>query len=133
MTESLSSLEELLSGTPRRYKVVTLPVSGRRVRIRSLTEKEMSEHTMAAMSRTGTPGSYNRSRLEDAGPRLICRCVVDGEGRPMLNDSHISAIRDKWDSADSGYLYDECSVHCGLNKKDIEDLIKNSEGTTVEG
>jgi len=133
MTEDngLATLEQLFSKpTRRRYKLLDpLPVSGHRLRIRSLTEGEMSRYQSATIASGGT--GLRKSRLEDANRRLIKLCVVDGEGNPLLEDSHLEKLTD-WDSADTTFLYDECASHCGVNRRDVEDLVKKSEKIHVE-
>jgi hypothetical protein len=121
----LATRDELLSAPAgkRRFAKVALPVSGLRVRIRSLTELELSRYQSAMLA---PGGGIKRSKLDDASRRLIVLCVVDGEGNPLFQDSDLQALAD-WDSADSGHLYDECAKHCGINRQDIEDLVKASE------
>ena len=38
---------------------------------------------------------------------------------------------DKWDGADTEFLYQKIAAHCGLRTADIEELVKNSPRTTV--
>ncbi len=115
-----------LFGTPakRRHDVVTLPISGHTVRIQSLTEREVSNYQAATLATSGT--GIRRERLVDANRRLIVLCLVDESGNRLLNETHISKLAD-WDAADTQFLYDRCSKHCGLNTRDVEDLVKNSE------
>jgi len=51
---------------------------------------------------------------------------VDADGNPILSDSDVMRLAD-WDAADTSFLYEECAKHCGINRQDIEDLVKNSE------
>lgn len=114
---------------PRRYKVTDpLPVRGVKVRIRSLTEREVSEYQSATIAKKGD--GLRTDRLKDANRRLIALCLVDGDGNPYVTPAMQSEMSD-WDAADTSFLYDACAQHCGLNKSDIEDLVKNSEATPV--
>ncbi len=125
----LATAEQLMAATgKRRFKKLSLPISGLRVRIRSLTEKEVSRYQAATIATSGV--GLKRSKLEDASRRLIVLCLVDLDGNRLLNDGALAGF-DDWDSADSGYLYSECAAWCGLDQKDIEDLVGNSEGTAA--
>jgi hypothetical protein len=110
----------------RRYEELTIPTSGLRVRIRSLTELELSRYQSATIASTGT--GLKRSKLEDASRRLIVLCLVDGEGNPLLRDRDVARLAE-WDSADTSFLYEECAKHCGINRQDVGELVKNSEET----
>ena len=119
--------------SPRRFKIIgPLPVRGQPdglyVRIRSLTEREVSGYQSVLVAKKGD--GLRTDRLKDANRRLIALCLVDGDGNPYVTLAMQSQMAD-WDAADTGFLYDECANHCGLNKSDIEDLVKNSEGITV--
>jgi len=131
-TQPIASADALF-GQPsrRRYKYVDLPILQQRVRIRSLTERELARYNAAVMSNDGR-ASMRRARMEDATRRLFCLCLVDEAGDRLLadNDTHKFA---GWDSVDSQILYDECSEWVGLRKGDIEDLVKNSEQIRVDG
>ena len=128
--EGLATAAELLGGKANvRYKTLDLPVSGRKVRIRSLSERELSAYTTATISRKGV--GMRRARLEDANRRLIAMVLVDAAGNRLLSDRDAGKLAD-WDSADSSYLYDEAAGHVGLKEGDLEDLVKNSGPTTVD-
>ena len=121
----LATAEQLMAAAgKRRFKELSLPISGLRVRIRSLTEREVSRYQSATIATSGV--GLKRSKLEDAGRRLIVLCLIDRDGNRLLNDGALAGF-DEWDSADSGFLYGECAAWCGLDQKDIEDLVKNSE------
>ena len=124
-----------LFGAPslRRFKIIgPLPVRGQPegmyVRIRSLTERESSEYQAKLVAKKGD--GLRTERLKDANRRLIALCLVDGDGNTYVTPAMQTQMAD-WDAADTGFLYSECATHCGLSTSDIEDLVKNSEGTTV--
>lgn len=121
----LATAEQLMAATgQRRFKELSLPIRGLRVRIRSLTEREMSRYQSVTIASGGT--GLKRSKLEDASRRLIVLCLVDQDGNQLLGDENLPKLAD-WDAADTNFLYDECAQHCGINRSDIEDLVKNSE------
>lgn len=126
----LTSIDNLFSSAPkRRFKTLApLPVSGHVLRIRSLTERELSAYHAATITQGGT--GLKKARLEDANRRMIGQCVVDVEGNRLFTDAHLAKLSE-WDAADTQFLYNECASHVGIKTEDIEGLIKNSEGTSV--
>jgi hypothetical protein len=129
---NLASADELFSGNlKRRHKLVTLPVNGGQVRIQSLSEGEVSRWQTATIAASGK--GVKKARLEDATGRLLVLCMVDQAGNRILGESHIARFAEEWDSADTGHLYSECAAHCGIEKDEIEDLVKNSETIHVDG
>lgn len=126
---TLATAEQLFAPYKRRYKELTLPVSGHDVRIQSLTERELSAFQTGAMSKTG---NANLSRIESANRRLIVLCLVDGAGNRILNAKTALGKLEDWDSMDTNYLSTECSSFVGLKADEIEGLVKNSGKTTDE-
>ena len=125
----LATVDELFHDrSPRRYQELTLPVSGKRIRFQSLYEDELSAYQAVTMSSRG----FRRSRLEDANRRLLTLCLVNAQGRRLLTAKQADKFK-LWDAADSQVAYDAVIKHVGINREDIEDLIKNSEKTTVDG
>ena len=125
---TLATAEELFAPAARRYKYVTLPVSGKQVRIQSLTERETSLYESQALTKKG---DIRLNKLEDANRRLIILCLVDGAGNRILNATHAPRIGE-WDSADAKHLYQECASHTGINNVDVEGLVKNSGEIIVD-
>lgn len=128
---SLASAAELgkaLKGK-RRYKTVTLPVSGLTVRIQSLTAGERARYEAAPIS---PDGKLRTERIADAESRLLVKCIVDENGNRLFSDAQIGELAE-WDGADSAYLYRECTQLCGVNLNAIESLAKNSNGTGGDG
>lgn len=123
----LASVEELLgAGSKRRYKTVTLPVSGFTVRLRSLSEKDFSEYQASFLD---SRGNRIPTRLRLANCAFIGMCVVDEDGNRMLTGDSVQKIAE-WDAADALFLYNQCAEHCGIGRTDISELVKNSEETT---
>lgn len=127
----LASVEDLFPSGPRkrRYDEVPLPVADKTVRIRSLTEREMSAYQGATISQRGQ--GLIKGRLQDAARRLIVLCAVDAAGNQIMSDPHVKLMAD-WDSADVQALYSACTKHCGVSESDLEELAKNSSETPVE-
>lgn len=115
--------------TVRRFKELDpLPISEMLVRIQSMTEGEMSKWQMAVH---GTRGQTVRGRMEDAERRLFVHCMVDADGNQLLAANETDVFI-QWDSVDTSELYNACAAWCGINRDDIEALIKNSIATTAE-
>jgi hypothetical protein len=111
-----------LSGNKRRYKTVTLPTSGVECRIQSMTEHERSEFEAANFDKDG---NRINGRIKSAKGRLICLCLVDDDGKPLLLPGDEQSIMEM-DSADTTALWDECWNHIGYAKPvAVEDQAKN--------
>lgn len=120
---SLATRETFLRPSKRRYIDVPLPTTGEMVRLQSLTELERTTYENSRFSKEGTllPG-----RLQDSKARLICLCVVDEEGKPILKPGDERSIMDNMDSMDSAFLYDQCWDHVGFRVKvNVEADAKN--------
>lgn len=123
----LLSRDEFLAPTERRYKFVDLPVKRGRVRIRSLTqsEKERFEATLL------TPkGGMNKAKVLDSRRRLIIMCMVDMDGRLILEPDDLDSLA-VLDGADIAHLHVECEKHVGFEPGEVEAIEKNSE--TIHG
>ena len=109
---ALATRETFLRPAQRRHREVTLPTTGETVRLQSLTELE---RTTYENSRFGRDGKLLPGRLEDGKARLICLCVVDADGKPLLKPGDERIILENMDSADSAFLYDVCWDHVGFS------------------
>lgn len=119
--------EQFLQRAKRRFKKVTLPVSQLTVRIQNLMEFEKEAYETETLSRQG---EIRHDKLISARRRLIVLCLVDEDGNPILSEADLEALKDL-DGADMAFLQDECTVHCGFKRGDIEGLVKNSESVRV--
>ncbi len=127
-TNNFATKDQLLAAANgrRRFREVALPVSGLTLRVRSLTEGEVSAyfaHVATAKSDAG-----RGKRIENATRRLFALCLVDGDGNRLLSDADSESMAGL-DAADSQVLYDACATHAGISQRDIEDLVKNSVAT----
>jgi hypothetical protein len=111
-----------LRGSARRYTKCTLPTSGIECRLQSLSELERSEFEAANFDRDG---NRINGRFKTAKARLICLCLVDEDGKPLLLPGDEQAVM-QMDSADTSALWDACWKHIGYDvKASIEDDAKN--------
>lgn len=107
----------------RRYVDLTLP-SGNKVRLRSLTQRELSATTVVPKKDSSDEELqelYTRSTV-----RGIIAATVDGDGNPLWRDPEdIDLLRDI-DVADFSALSDAVTTHV-LPKRSIEARVKNSD------
>lgn len=123
----LATRTTFLRKTPRRYRYVSLPELELSVRIQSLTEKEKSEFEAWVLDKKG---GLVRERLLSGRRRLIVLCLVDEEGNRLLADDDTATLAEL-DGAPLSRLFDECRLHVGLERDDLENLIKNSDSVHV--
>lgn len=125
----LTTVEAMFSGAhKRRFCEVELPISGFRLRLQSLTEKDYSNYQAFFLDKKGNPVP---ARLKQANRIFISMCVVDSDGNRFIIGDKVEAL-EEWDAADTHYLYNECSKHAGISRDDIEGLVKNLEETQGE-
>jgi len=121
------SQEDLLAMTKRRYDYVNVS-GGKQVRIQSLSELEKSDFETELMKKKGE--GLSLARLRHARQRLIALTAVNDEGALLFNGD-ATGLNDV-DGAITALIYDRARSHCGFEKDDIENLVKNSEGTPAE-
>tara|TARA_R100001230_G_C5583107_1_gene101438 strand:- start:131 stop:529 length:399 start_codon:yes stop_codon:yes gene_type:complete len=126
---TIASREALLKLCERRYSTVEIPERDISIRIQSLSEAEKSQYETCLIAKNGR--GIMRERLQDATRRLIALCVVDEDGKRIFSNSDLSAIANL-DSYISSRIYDACQEHCGFNKGDIDETVKNSEEISVD-
>jgi len=126
---TIANRTALLKLCDRRYIDLELADAGITVRIQSLSEKEKSTYETRLIAKSGR--GILRERLQDATRRLIALCLVDENNERIFLNSDIDKIGEM-DSFVSSRIYDAAQEHCGFNKGDIEDTVKNSEKITVE-
>ena len=126
-TDYVQSIEEITSKPPqRRYKIIgPTPVNGKKFRIQSLYEAELSSYQAQAVGKDG----FRPAKMEDANRRLIARCLVNADGNRLLSDSQANVLA-TWDAADTNFLYNECALWVGLKREDPDNLEKNSVTTS---
>lgn len=113
------SREAFLAKTTRRYK--DLVVDGESYRIQSLTEAERSKYELQLQDKK------NGFQFEKARRLFVCKTLVDENGSRILQDSDEPLV-ENIDGGLVALLYSEAQKHCGYEKDEIKDLIKNSSG-----
>jgi hypothetical protein len=120
--------DDLTLPDPPRFAEFDLP-NGKKCRIRNLSEREKTlfEHSILSPS----TGKVVGSKLDNMRARLIALCVVDAAGGRVLRDDDVRYLQDK-DGAVMAKIYDECRKHCGFEEHDLEQLVKNSDATSID-
>lgn len=107
----------------RRYREIDVQDFGR-VRIQSLTEREMSAYQSGFLNKHGEPV---QGKIAEMRRRIIALCVVDADGKRLLTDQDADAIGNG-DSAVMGKIQEEIQEHIAFGSdEDLEELAKNSE------
>lgn len=116
--------ERLLSKTNKRYREVKLP-DGDVVTIRNLSERERSQHELQGLNQK--TGAFQYAKMPDMKLQMIGLCLVDGETKEQLLSG------DEWrqlgdlDSSVVACIYSACLEHNGYEKKEVEELVGNSD------
>jgi hypothetical protein len=131
-TDGYATREDLFAlRGKRRYRDVELPLSGLKFRIQSLNEAEVTEHQNAVVAfKRGGKYDFNKARILDSNRRLICKCLVDADGKQILTDEDYQWLGEL-DNSDIGYLYEQCAELCRITGEGtVEELAKNLSTTT---
>ena len=124
----LATFEQLIASSgKRRFDVVTAPVCGLRFRMRSLTEREVSNYQ--AVVQSARDDQSRQVRLSAANRRFLALCLVDDVGNPIVPADQVGKLAEL-DAADSAFLYDQCVRHSGITAQDLQDLVGNFDETT---
>jgi hypothetical protein len=127
----LGSADDLKASSGKRRFAVSpvLPVCGKRFRIRSLTTSELEAYNTAVLTEDGT--KLRKDRMSNATRRLIVLALVDREGNRLFTEKQIPELS-QIDAIDAQALYDFAAKHCGVNRSELESLLKNSSETAAE-
>jgi len=124
----IANRNDILKLCQRRYLDVNVEELGLAFRIQSLTEREKANYETQLLGRNG---KVNKNRLLDASRRLVCLCLVDKDGKPLMNSGDVDELAEL-DGLVVARLYDACRVHCGFDEGDIETAVKNSDRVQLE-
>ena len=130
MTEYLTK-DLLLTPIERRYHEFDAPYNGsmKRVRIRSMTEREKSQWDLSGLDSKGKirPEASVLMRCS-----LVALTVVGENNEPLLTVKDAEQLANQ-DSALTGAIYDEAVEFCGIREAQKRRTEKNSEpGETTE-
>jgi hypothetical protein len=124
--------EFFLAKTERRYAKVIFPdgyVSGDySPGVRSLTDRELRAFERESQN---AKGRERQDRLDDAARRLVILTAIDlNTKEPIFDEFDVSTLEDV-DSLVVSAFYNAGLRHIGWTAGDVEELVKNSEGTGV--
>lgn len=119
----MSCREKLLRCVDRRFKSVQVP-GGETFTIRSLTEKERSDHELRIIDRKTS--KVQVSKLPEAKLRMVAACVVDDDTKEPVIQSDEWKMLEPLDSAIVACLYAACLKHNGFEDAEVEELVGNS-------
>lgn len=94
--------------------------------VRSLTDRELRAFEQESQN---AKGNERKERLEDAGRRLVILTAVDlNTKEPVFDDFDVDDLAGI-DSLVVSVFYTAALKHIGWTAGDVEELVKNSEGT----
>ncbi len=103
-------------------RFMEVPLSRGKVRIRSLTEAELTEWRLSCLNASG---DTTKDRLASSQRRMIVRSVVNAAGDLILNEHHVDTMSRK-DGKDISTLAAACQRFNGVDDREVEDLVGNS-------
>lgn len=96
---------------------------GRAVRVRTLSEKERSEHELSVLDKEG---NWSRKLASEQRVRLLARCLVNQDGSRMFGDNEYFLLREVLGKY-AGLVYTAARKLNGFSDSDVEELEKNSD------
>ena len=98
------------------------------IRVRGMTTRERSEFERQFVSKSGTRLD---GRTQEMRERLLVWACVDENNLPLFNMADIRALGEQ-NSIVTERIVDVAQRLCGMGKSDVEELVKNSEGTIAD-
>lgn len=122
--------EFFLAKTERRYAKVIFPdgyvTEGLNPGVRSLTDRELRAFEKESQN---AKGRERQDRLDDAARRLVALTAVDLATNELVFDGFDVSSLEEVDSMVVSGFYNAALRHIGWTAGDVEELVKNSEGT----
>jgi len=107
---------DLLAPFVPTYGFDRLPVTGRTVRFRSLSELEYQEFEMARIERDDVGRLVTREEaMRTTRARLAVCCLCDDAGERLMSPADVDPLSESMDLADSLFLFGRLQEHCGLS------------------
>ncbi len=117
----MSTREAILAKAKRRFKEFSF--DGETYRMQSLTERERSQYELQLQDKKG---GVTNSSVEKMRRLLVAKTLVDKDGQRLFSDEEESLLADV-DGRMMAILYDQAWKHCGYDKDELEDHLKNSD------
>jgi hypothetical protein len=107
---------DLLSPFHPNFASDRLPISGRIVRFRSLSELEYQQFEMARIERDDLGRLVTAQEpMRTTRARLAVLCLCDDAGGQLLGPADVEPLSEAMDLADSLFLFGRLQEHCGLS------------------
>lgn len=113
--------DQILGADDRKTEIVKVPEWGGDVTVKGLSGKQRDAFESGCVVRKGKKVEQNLANIR---ARLCVLCIVDEDGKRILNDKDISLLGDKSGSA-LDRVYDVASKLSGLSAEDVDELAKN--------
>lgn len=115
-----ASRESFLSKSRRRFKEISF--EGEVYRIQSLTERERVQYDLQLQDKK--TGRFTDKSLEKMRRLFVVKVLVDDSGNRIFTDEEEELLKDI-DGRLVSVLYETGQGHCGYDKADVEDIVKN--------
>jgi len=125
MTGKFLSRDEILRAKDIETVEVDVPEWGGKVRMRGMTGTERDAFEAENFQVRGRNTKLN---FENLRARLLVRCIVDNDGKPMFSKGDIDSLGNK-SCAAIQRLFNVAQKLNGLSGEDIEELVGNSDET----
>lgn len=111
--------DQILSAQDTKSETVAVPEWGGDVKVRMMTgrERDEFEREQYEMAKMGQLGDNIRARL-------IARCLIDDEGKPLMTSNDVQALGEK-SSAALERIARVCRRLNKLEDEDVKELAKN--------
>lgn len=119
----LLSRGDILAAPDRPERDVEMPEWGGTVRLRTLSGREVEEWQTEVLA-TGPKGK-RRTDVRGATAKLLVRCIVGEDGKPLFTEADVTALGEKCCAALQRLLNTALAMN-GLDRKaDLEELVGN--------
>lgn len=125
---ALLTKEQILRVKDIETRTVHVPEWGGDVMVRGMTGIERDQFEAKILDQSGKKTKVN---LQNARARLVSITVVDEEGNRIFNENEVVLLGTKSATALSR-VYDVAASLSGISDEDIEELLGNSEATTID-
>ena len=120
---SLLTKDQILNADDLQTKDVYVPHWKGTVRIRTMTagERDLFEQLMFS-------GQNKDERRDNVRATMLALTVVDGKDNRLFTEDHIKKLKGK-SAAAVDLIFAEVQKLNAVSDEDVEDMVKNSEGT----
>ena len=121
MVKTLLSRDAILAAEDRVVEEVEVPEWGGLVRVKGLSGAERDQFEASVAERKG---KKTRMNLANIRARLVQRCVIDGDDKPLFTPADVTALGAK-SAAALDPVFEVAMRLSGMRDEDIEELTEN--------